>query len=75
MLTCKEVTTMISSDTLARRTWRERMGVKLHLMMCRHCSRYAAQLRTIATEARRLYADLPKVSELEDSILKALGRK
>jgi hypothetical protein len=75
MLTCKEVTTMISSDALARRTWRQRMGVKLHLMMCRHCSRYAAQLRAIAAEARRLYAELPKVSELEQSILKALGRE
>ena len=74
MLTCKEVTTLISSDTLARRTWRDRMGVKLHLMMCRHCSRYAAQLRTITAEARRLYADLPRVSELEQSILKALDR-
>ena len=75
MLTCKEVTTMISSDTLARRAWRERMGVKLHLMMCRHCSRYAAQLRTIAAEARRLYGEIPRVSELERSILKALGKK
>ncbi len=75
MLTCKEVTTMISSDTLARRGWRARMGVKLHLMMCRHCSRYARQLRAIAAEARRAYAELPKVAELERSILKALEKK
>lgn len=75
MLTCKEVTTMIGSDSLGRSTWRERMGVRLHLMMCRHCSRYAAQLRAIAAEARRAYSGLPKVSELEQSILKALGRE
>lgn len=75
MKTCREVTTMISSDTLAQSNWRERMGVKLHLMMCRHCNRYAAQLHTIASEARHLYAELPSVSDLEQSILKALGRK
>lgn len=75
MLTCREVTTMIGSDSLARSTWRERMGVRLHLMMCRHCSRYAAQLRTIAAETRLVYSELPNVSELEQSILKALGKK
>lgn len=75
MLTCKEVTMMISSDSLERSTWRERMGVRLHLMMCRHCSRYAAQLRAIAREAKRIYSELPKVTELEQSILKTLGKK
>lgn len=75
MLTCKEVMTMISSDGLERSTWRERMSLRLHLMMCRHCSRYAAQLRAIAREAKRVYSDLPKVAELEQSILKTLGRK
>ncbi|MHB0969799.1 MAG: anti-sigma factor family protein [Thermoanaerobaculia bacterium] len=75
MLTCKEVTTMIGSDSLVRATWSTRMGVRLHLMMCRHCSRYSAQLRAIAAEARRAYSEFPNVSELEQSILTALGRE
>lgn len=75
MLTCREVTTMIGSDSLVRSTWSTRIGVRLHLMMCRHCSRYAAQLRAIAAEARRAYSELPKVAELEQSILKSVGRK
>jgi hypothetical protein len=75
MLSCKEVTTLIASGALARGSWKERAGARLHLMMCRHCSRYAAQLRAIAAEARRLYGELPTVSELEQSILRTLGKK
>lgn len=37
--------------------------------------RYAAQLSAIAREAKRIYSELPKVTELEQSILKTLGKK
>lgn len=75
MLTCKEVTALVGSDGLVRAGWRTRLGVKFHLLMCKHCSRYARQLRAIAGEARRIYGELPKVAAVEEAILKTLRRK
>ncbi len=75
MMTCKEVTAAVASDDLLRRSWRERLGVRLHLMMCRHCRRYVAQLRSIADAVRKLYYDEPRSTEpLEKSILKSLRK-
>ena len=34
--------------------WTTRLSVRLHLMMCRHCRRYAAQLREIGAVARKI---------------------
>ena len=55
MLRCKEVAQLVASDA-----WREppvtrRLGVWLHLAMCRHCRAYALQLRRIGAAARRIY--------------------
>lgn len=75
MMTCKELTAAVASDDLPGRSWRERLGVRLHLMMCRHCRRYVAQLRSIADAVRKLYRDEPRSTEsLEKSILKSLRK-
>ncbi len=55
MLTCKQVTKTIASDELAMATWRRRAMVRIHLLRCRHCRRYAAQLRAIGSAARDLF--------------------
>ncbi len=55
MLNCKEVTTIIASERLSRRTWRDRLGLCIHLLMCRHCRRYVRQLASIADALRGLY--------------------
>ncbi len=54
MLSCKEVTRIVASDELAGAGWRRRQGIRLHLFFCRHCRRYAAQLRAIGQSARKL---------------------
>jgi predicted anti-sigma-YlaC factor YlaD len=75
MLTCKELTTAVASDDLQRRSWRERLGVRFHLMMCRHCRRYVAQLAAIGDAARRLYRrERPSTDSLERSILESLRK-
>jgi hypothetical protein len=58
MLTCKEVTTLASEALDRKRTWRERFGMRLHLMMCKLCSRYVRQLRVLH-EASRYLAERP----------------
>ena len=54
MLTCKEVSRAIASDQLATTGWRERLSLRLHLLMCRHCRRYSRQMHEIGAAARRI---------------------
>ena len=76
MPSCKEVTTAVASDELARRPWGERLMMRLHLMMCWHCRRYAAQLAAIGDAARRLYRRQPPPDEsLQQSILDSLRKR
>lgn len=77
MLRCKEVARRIASDEFAEAVWTERLAVRLHLFMCRHCRRYAAQLRAIGVAARKIWGpgsqDTP--AQLERQILeRSLGR-
>lgn len=76
MPSCKEVTAAVASDDLRRRNWRERLLVRIHLLMCRHCRRYVEQLASIAAAARSLYREEPRSTEsLEKSILESLRKK
>jgi hypothetical protein len=44
MFNCKEVTTMVSESMDRRLPFFQRMGIRLHLFMCRFCSRFRRQL-------------------------------
>ena len=59
MLTCKEVSRTIASDEVTTADWRQRMAVKLHLLMCRHCRRYTRQMRALGDAARHIFAEEP----------------
>ncbi len=81
MLSCKEVTRLLAGDELERASWARRLAVRLHLRMCWHCRRYAAQLRAIGRAARSLWGAHPKKAEdpetlkrLEEAILKGVSR-
>ncbi|MDA2937363.1 hypothetical protein MYX75_03760 [Acidobacteria bacterium AH-259-A15] len=73
MLSCREVTRKIASDELADANWSQRIALRLHLLMCRHCRRYAAQLHAIGAAARNLLRqsseDLDTLKRLERQIL------
>ena len=57
MPTCKDVATAIGQDDLRAVPWWRGLTLRLHLLMCRHCRRYAAQIRAIGTAARRLFRE------------------
>ena len=59
MLKCKEVSRTIASDELAAADWRRRLSFKLHLLMCRHCRRYAHQIQSIGDAAKQIFSDEP----------------
>ncbi len=53
MLTCKEVSALVSNSLDRRLSWRERLGVRLHLLICKACRRFADQMRFLQTAARQ----------------------
>ena len=55
MLRCKQVTTMVAHDDLVDAGSWLRLRVRLHLMMCRHCARYAAQIRDLGDRMRERF--------------------
>ena len=73
MLNCREVSRLIASDELADAEWSDRALVRLHLLMCRHCRGYAAQLRAIGAASRERWdlgvPDRAAFEKLQSSIL------
>ncbi|WP_348719586.1 zf-HC2 domain-containing protein [uncultured Alcanivorax sp.] len=70
MLKCKHVTekadALVDGSALSRR---ERLALRLHLMMCQNCRRYVRQLRA-------LLGFLPRKEEpLEDARTEAILKK
>lgn len=81
MLSCKEVCRAVASEEVAETSWWRRVQVRLHLLMCQHCQRYAAQLQVIGKVARDLWGTRPvdedpqALKRLEETILKGVNRE
>jgi len=54
MLSCKEVGELLSQGLDRKLSFRERAGLKIHLIICKTCSCYEKQLAFVARSARRL---------------------
>jgi hypothetical protein len=67
MLSCKDVTKLLSESMDATLPIGKRIGVRLHLLICRFCARYKRQLLLIRETARRLAAieEAPMLQALE----------
>jgi predicted anti-sigma-YlaC factor YlaD len=64
MLTCRELVQERASDYLDKQlNWHQRIGVRFHLLICDHCSRFIRQLKRL----RKMLAHRPEppVSESE----------
>ncbi|MEA3435252.1 MAG: zf-HC2 domain-containing protein [Thermodesulfobacteriota bacterium] len=53
MHNCKEITRLVSESLDRKLPLHQRMGIRVHLLMCKFCSRYKKQL-LILREAMRL---------------------
>ena len=51
MMTCREVSTVIARGELATAPWTERLAVRVHLAMCRHCRAFRRQVEAMARAA------------------------
>ncbi len=77
MRTCKEISRTIASDDLAEAGLRRRLAVRFHLWMCRHCRRYATQMRQLGDMARDMFRerseDPETLARLQNQILEQTG--
>ena len=84
MLSCKEAAWLISESIDRDLAFMQRIGLRIHLMMCKYCSRYRRQLLFIR-EAIQHYLDeiedeesLPPVSlspEARKRLIESLSRQ
>ena len=54
MLTCKDVSYALAADALPTAGWRRRLGIRLHLLMCDGCRRFAQELAALGETARQV---------------------
>ena len=52
MMTCHDVSTLVSTGGLSDAPLVRKLGVRMHLAMCRHCRAFRRQIETIARAAR-----------------------
>jgi hypothetical protein len=63
MLSCKDVTQLLSESMDTSLPIGKRIGMRLHLLMCKFCSRYERQLLLIRETVRRIVATEEKPGE------------
>jgi hypothetical protein len=69
MLSCKDVTRLLSESMDHSLPFGKRIGVRVHLLMCKFCARYERQLLLIRETVRRLAATEEKPEEPTGEIL------
>lgn len=76
MLRCREVVDLVASESWRTAPLASRLGLALHLAMCRHCRAYVRGLRRLGDAARRLYhaprtEDARRAEDLLDAVRRA----
>lgn len=65
MLSCKEVSLLVSQSRDRRLSWTERWAVRLHLWICEQCRKYQRQMAFFGWLAQKLEADPGPMTEAE----------
>lgn len=60
MMNCKQVSTLVSMGDIDTAPMAQRLGVWMHLAMCRHCRAFRQQLVRIGQTARVISATLER---------------
>lgn len=75
MLRCRDVTEIVGTDAIHSASWRTRLQVRAHLLMCRHCRAYVRGLRRVAELAREVIAPAPPPPDpRDDAVIAAVLR-
>ncbi|MGZ8269557.1 MAG: zf-HC2 domain-containing protein [Methylophilus sp.] len=54
LLNCKQTSQLVSQSLDRRLTWKERLAVRLHLLICKYCARFNRQLLAMRAGLKRL---------------------
>jgi hypothetical protein len=68
MMTCEEASRLVSEKKDHHLPWRKRVGLRIHLLMCRMCRVYESQLQ-ILTRISRSAGDLVINRQVDDVAL------
>lgn len=75
MMKCKEVATLLDMEQVAEASLWTRIGVRLHLMMCQHCRRFARQIKQLQAGAQSMRSAIDSEASdgrLEEKIARTL---
>jgi hypothetical protein len=76
MMTCRQVSTRLAQGDLTTAAWSQRLGVRMHLMMCDRCSTFKRWMDAIAGSGHALTraAERDAPADLEARTLRRLER-
>ena len=75
MISCHDLSKLSMSDQLATQTWPVRIEIRLHLLMCKFCSRLARQITQMRSGALQLRDHEDADAGLEDRLIQRLSGK
>ncbi len=77
MLSCKETSLLVSQSLDRRLSWRERIALRMHLLVCDACRSFADQAAFLRTAARRFGrgANASEQPRLSSSARKRIARE
>jgi predicted anti-sigma-YlaC factor YlaD len=69
MLTCQQITELITDFLEGRLSWRDRVKFQLHLGLCRNCRAYLRQMKLTLETLGRL-PPLPPPDQVREELLR-----
>lgn len=68
MLTCREITALVTDYLEGRMRLPDRMRFRMHVGMCRHCRAYLRQMKVTVAALGRLPDGAPMPDEVRDEL-------
>ncbi len=77
MFSCAEVVRKVASDEAVNADFWEKLRLRMHLAMCRHCSRFVRQLKEMKQAAKDVSTVIPEaeVADARARVVEGLLRK
>ena len=75
MMSCKEVSRLLSESIERKLSFRERIGLWFHLSMCKLCKGFSKDLQRLREEARRHAEDVDNEVRGSEAALTSEGRE
>lgn len=75
MIACRDIARLMLADAVAAQPLWKRMEIRLHLSMCRFCSRFARQIAQLGNAVRRHADEDFESPGLESRVLDRLNRE